>query len=73
MKQSISIEEMNSMCNAIMQLGYQPQQARIAATTMSRLINQQGFVIGSPEHLAWARREIGNDSIVEAAVDALAA
>lgn len=73
MKQSINIEEMNRMCNAIMQLGYQPQQARIAATTMSRLINQQGFVIGSPEHLAWARREIGNDSIVEAAVDALAA
>lgn len=73
MKQSITIDEMNRMCNAIMQLGYQPTQARIAATTMSRLVNQQGFVIGSAEHLAWARREIGNDSIVTAAVDALAA
>ncbi|MFV0534181.1 MAG: hypothetical protein ACK5MR_11055 [Cumulibacter sp.] len=73
MKQNITIAEMNRMCNAIMQLGYQPQQARIAATTMSRLVNQQGFIIGSPEHLDWARREIGNDSIVTAAVDALAA
>lgn len=73
MKHSITIEEMNRMCNAIMRLGFQPLQARIAATTMSRLVNQQGFVIGSPEHLAWARREIGDDSIVTAAVDALAA
>lgn len=73
MNRSIGINEMNRMCNAIMQLGYQPQQARIAATTMSRLVNKQGFVAGSPEHLAWARREIGNDSIVTAAVSALAA
>lgn len=73
MNRRIGIDEMNRMCNAIMQLGYQPQEARIAATTMSRLVNQQGFVVGSSEHLAWARREIGNDSIVTAAVDALAA
>lgn len=73
MNRRIGIDEMNRMCNAIMQLGYQPHEARIAATTMSRLVNQQGFVVGSSEHLAWARREIGNDSIVTAAVDALAA
>jgi len=73
MRQSIGIDEMNRMCNAIMQLGYQPHEARIAATTMSRLVNKQGFLVGSPEHLAWARREIGNDSIVSAAVDALVA
>lgn len=73
MRKNIGIDEMNRMCNAIMRLGYQPQQARIAAVTMSRLVNQQGFVVGTPEHLAWARREIGNDSIVSAAVDALTA
>ena len=73
MNPSIGIHEMNRMCNAIMELGYQPHEARIAATTMSRLINKQGFVVGTREHLDWARREIGTDSIVSAAVDALAA
>lgn len=71
MKTQIGIDQMNRMCNAIMQLGFQPHQARIAATTMSRLVNQQGFAVGSPEHLAWARREIGDDTIVTAAADAL--
>ncbi|WP_153506299.1 hypothetical protein [Cumulibacter manganitolerans] len=73
MNRSIGIDEMNRMCNAIMQLGYQPHEARIAATTMSRLVNKQGFVVGTPEYMAWARREIGNESIVSAAADALAA
>lgn len=73
MNRHIGISEMNRMCNAIMQLGFQPEEARIAATTMSRLVNKQGFAVGSPEYLAWARREIGNDSIVTAAADALAA
>ena len=73
MNRHIGIDEMNRMCNAIMQLGYQPSEARIAATTMSRLANKQGFIIGSPEYMAWARREIGNESIVSAAADVLTA
>lgn len=73
MMMSIGIDQMNRMCNAIMQLGFQPEQAKIAVTTMTRLVNQQGFVFGSAEHLEWARREIGNDSMVTAAAASLAA
>ena len=68
---SIGLDQMNRMCNAIMDLGYQPRQAKIAVATMSRLVNKQGFAFGSPEHLAWARREIGNDRIVTAAASSL--
>lgn len=69
---TIQLDEMNRMCNAIMQLGYEPTQAKIAVRTMSRLVNKQGFQFGSPEHVAWARREIGDDRIVTAATEALA-